>query len=480
MPALRPYLDGNWAPVLDELVVEDLAIHGSLPPELSGTFLRIGPNPRFAAPGRYHWFDGDGMVHAVTLDGGRAAYRNRFVRTRGLEIEERAGHAIWNGVMEPPQADLPPQSEFIRIKKNVANTACVFHAGRLLALWDTGEPYELDPVTLATRGPYTFGGRLPFPVASHSKVDPITSELIMLGGSMKRPAVQHAVVGPDGALGPVTTVALPRTVWMHDFAITESSSIFFDLPARFEPRRIAEGASPYRFDPTLPSRYGVMPRHGSAGDVQWFEGPPCFIVHTMNAYDAGDEIVLVGVRAEDAEVGFGDSGPTYRSTTLLHEWRFNRRTGAVRERQLDNQRIEFAKIDPRRVGRPNRFGYAGRLAERPPYESDGRIYMMDGICKYDLVEHTVRFHAFGDQCFGGDPEFVPRPGATAEDDGWLLVLVHDEARGVSSLRVCDARDPAAPPMATIAMPRRVPYGVHSTWLSERDLTSATPPVTPSA
>ncbi|MFE7539906.1 carotenoid oxygenase family protein, partial [Streptomyces platensis] len=78
--APAPHMAGNFAPVTDELTAYDLPVTGAIPPELSGWFLRNGPNPRDAATP--HWFFGDGMVHGLRLEGGRAvSYRNRWVRT---------------------------------------------------------------------------------------------------------------------------------------------------------------------------------------------------------------------------------------------------------------------------------------------------------------------------------------------------------------------------------------------------------------
>src|SRR5262245_27227253 len=89
------YGKGVFAGVADERNDADLPVEGELPPELYGMFARNSPNPRFPPRGRYHWFDGDGMVHAVYFEDGRARYCNRYVQTRGLAIEEAAGTALW-------------------------------------------------------------------------------------------------------------------------------------------------------------------------------------------------------------------------------------------------------------------------------------------------------------------------------------------------------------------------------------------------
>jgi len=163
---VNPYLEGRYAPVADELTVDTLEVVGTLPEELDGVYVRNGPNPRFAPPGRYHWFDGDGMLHSVRLRGGRASYRNRWVRTRGFEREAAAETALWGGVMEAVAGnprDMP--------LKDTANTDVVPFGDRLLALWYlTGAPYAVDPVSLSTLGVEDFDGTLRCDMSAHAKV----------------------------------------------------------------------------------------------------------------------------------------------------------------------------------------------------------------------------------------------------------------------------------------------------------------------
>ncbi|MBU6217206.1 MAG: carotenoid oxygenase family protein, partial [Acidobacteria bacterium] len=96
-----PYLSGQYEPVHDERFEVDLPVTGELPPGLRGSFVRNGPNPYFPPAGRYHVFDGDGMLHGVHLDGeGGVAYRNRWIDSRGLRYERIVGHAVFGGLGE--------------------------------------------------------------------------------------------------------------------------------------------------------------------------------------------------------------------------------------------------------------------------------------------------------------------------------------------------------------------------------------------
>ena len=157
-----PYLKGFAAPVREERDDRDLTIEGELPGALRGVFLKNGPNPQFPPRGAFHPFDGDGMVHAVWLEDGRARYRNRWVRTPGFSLEREHGRPLFGGF-----ADLNPPDPIAMAKvgpvKHVANTSMVAHAGKWLALWEGGMPYALDQ-ELQTVGLEQFGSRYAGPL----------------------------------------------------------------------------------------------------------------------------------------------------------------------------------------------------------------------------------------------------------------------------------------------------------------------------
>ena len=144
----HPYLSGMYAPLSTEQTCENLQVIGELPKDLAGTYVRNSSNPRFPPLGRYHWFDGDGMLQATHVGEGQATFRNRWVQTKAFQAETEAGKALWSGVTERPDFT-NPRGPF----KDSANTDVVYHAGRLLALWWLGgEPYIVRMPDLKTCG----------------------------------------------------------------------------------------------------------------------------------------------------------------------------------------------------------------------------------------------------------------------------------------------------------------------------------------
>jgi carotenoid cleavage dioxygenase-like enzyme len=455
---LSPFLQGNFGPWREEGEAADLAVTGRIPPELNGTFYRNGPNPAYEPIGRYHWFDGDGMIHAVTLRDGRASYRNRWVASAGLAEERAAGRAVFPGLLEMGKTEAP------RIK-NTGNTNIVSHAGLLLALMEACLPTRLLPGTLETVGEHDFGGRLMGPMTAHPKMDPETGEMVFFGYSPFPPYLQYHVADRSGALVRSEPIDLAWPTMMHDFAITRDHVVFMLCPLVFSFEDMARRGGPFSWEPERGTRLGVMPRTGGNADVRWFDTDPCYVFHPMNAYD-DDATVVVDV-ARYGRLDFmtpaAARDPEWRDdgAARMHRWRIDTAAGTVRSEPLDDVSCEFPRVDERRVGRRHRFGW---VAARGAEQQEDRMPRWTAVRRYDLERRRSETRSFGAGNGVGEPLFVPRDAAAAEDDGWVIVLAYDAARDTSDLHVLDARHITDEPVAVVHLPHRIPYGFHGNWV----------------
>lgn len=435
------HLRGNWAPVHREIEARDLVVHGAIPPELDGLYVRTGPNPYSGSTP--HWFFGDGMVHGVRLRNGRAEwYRNRFVRTDNIA---------------DPQED-PMGPEMMDLTRGKANTHVLAHNGKLLALEEAHWPWVLDG-DLDTVGVENFAGGLSCSMTAHPKVCPVTGELLAFSYmSIEEPFLHYVRIGADGIVRQLEGIDIPRMVMMHDFNVTGSHVVFMDLPLVFDLDMLATGV-PFRFDRDAGARLGVMPRTGTRADVRWFEIDPCYVFHPVNAHDADNgEIVLHVSRQPEA---FGAHSDDYAEVARLWRWTIDPVSGTVREEQLDDRPGDFGRVDDRRIGQRARYGYLMAMAgegvsEEPVYGSS--------LWKYDLDTAQCWEHHLGDGVRGGEPVFAPASPDAAEDEGWVITIAHDTTTDRSHLVIVDARDFSGPPVATVEIPQRVPYGAHGSWV----------------
>lgn len=453
-----PFLQGLMAPVLDEREDRDLKVTGRLPTGLNGMFVRNGPNPQFAPLGKYHPFDGDGMIHAVYFEGGRARYRNRWIESKGLLAERKRGRACYGSVsaFRMPEDDVMAEAGAL---KNTGNTHTVRHAGRYFALMEAGKPTEFSR-ELETLGEYDFGGKLEGPFTAHPKLDPQTGEMIFFGYSPFPPYLRHHVADASGALVHSVAIDIPAPVMIHDFAITEHYSIFFDSPAIFDVEAMMRNEGGMRWEPERGTRVGILPRHGRGEEIRWFEIPNCYVVHFFNAWETGRRVHIYAPAFESMPGALAFDNPVQIEEPRPWRWTIDLEAGSVKAEQIDDEPGEFPRIDDRRAGRKQRYMY-NALARSWQFNFD-----FHGVVKYDVETGRSQRFSHGDTAVSGEHVFAPDPGGTAEDDGWLLTLVTDRKTEQSALVVLDARDLTAGAVAMVHLPRRVPLGFHANWFAE--------------
>jgi carotenoid cleavage dioxygenase len=449
------FLEGPFAPVTEEVTAFDLPVTGSLPAELDGRYLRNGPNPLgMDDPG--HWFLGEGMVHGVRLRDGRAEwYRNRWVRSQ--HVAEALGED-W------PAGPHHDGTDF------AANTHVLAHAGRILATVEAGSlPYELTD-ELDTVGPCDFGGTLPGGYAAHTKFDRTTGDLHAVAYYWAWDHVQHVVIGTDGTVSSTTDVPVADGPMMHDFALTAAYVVLFDLPVTFSMDAVSAGRRlPYTWNPAHPARVGLLPRNDSSRGVRWFDVEPCWVFHTLNAYDDGERVVVDMCRYEgsyDLTV-LGGKGPL-----TLDRWIIDPAAGKVIEQRLDDRAQEFPRVDERVISRPHRYGYSAASGElsRDTVRLSGDF--ADGafstaLLKHDVATGTVQTHQFGRDAAVGEAVFAPASPQAAEDDGYVMTFVHDPDRGATDLVVLAGQDFTGEPVARVHLPARVPLGFHGNWIADQ-------------
>jgi carotenoid cleavage dioxygenase len=457
----NPYLAGIYAPTVHESCAYDLEIEGELPADLFGAYVRNGPNSVFKPRNAYHWFDGDGMVHAVYFRNGRAAYRSRLVPTTGLRKETEMGEAHWPGIMGPHGAELGHRA------KDTANTDLIWHNGSLLALWYLcGEPYKLDPLTLEPRGIDDFGGKRTTTVSAHPKVDERTGELVWFTLSdLEPPFMTYGVCDKDGTQVHQVPIDLPGARAPHDITITRNYSILHDFPFFHDPELLQKsGYRVGRFHRDLPTRFGVIPRRGGHDELRWFEFEPGYVLHMVNAWEEGDWIIMDGCFQPDPSIRKNrDEGELasmlgyLRIHAHLRRWSMNLVTGECSEEQLDDLNVEFPLPDTRRYGEKTRYSYHQYLP------ADMYTVEFRALVKYDHEDGSCVRYDYPDQWFGSEAPFAPSDAGADEDDGYVVSLMtHSDGR--SQAWVFDAKEIKRGPIARVYLPARVPVGFHAKWI----------------
>ncbi|MER7930114.1 carotenoid oxygenase family protein [Streptomyces sp. NPDC096057] len=469
------FLNGPYAPWREQGEAFDLEIEGRLPEELNGAMYRIGPSPLYSPkdPSRYHWFDGDGMVHALFLRDGRASYRNRYVETAGLQLEKEQGRALYGAFMNGSGTPLPAGV----IPKNPANTHVKLFDNRLLALCEGDVPHELRPDTLETVSQrYDFGGEVTGPVTAHVKTDPANGDLLFFGSNMDGTVTWYRADRHGKLLDRHTIDLGGIPTFMHDYAVTTDYAIFLMNPSMVRIDNIFGGRPSTTWEPeTLETcRWAVL--HRRTGEVTWIEAPDAFaLTHFLNAYQDGTKIVVDGHRVDrfgptlkemESTPSGGDWNRWFKQMVAT-PWRYelDLATGKTKDSQVTDILGEFPRHNEQRTGLSHRYGYYSTTR-------GAGDWFTDGLAKHDYLTGETSIQTIDGLTSPGEPVFVPRPGATAEDDGWLLSTWWDPATDRSEVIVQEGQDFAAAPIARIKLNHRVPVGFHGSWSDAAELDAA--------
>lgn len=474
-PDTNPFTGVN-RPMRVECDVYELEYTGELPPELAGALYRAGPEPQFPPrAGDDIYINGDGMVSMVAIANGHVDFKTRYVRTDKLRRERQARRALFGGYRNPWTDD----PAVAGMDRTTSNTSTLWHAGRLFALKEDGLAHELDPLTLATRGKWDFGGRLRSrTMTAHPKIDPVTGELVFYGyaaGGETTSDIAFCLADAKGQLTREDWFLPPYASLIHDWAVTEHHVVFAIMPVTTDQERVKAGGPRWAWDGSLPSTYvGILPRQGPVSDIRWYEGPPLWSFHTMNAFEEGDR-VHVDLCVADAgpfpTVDGGFPAPD-QVRQYLTRWTFDlsRRGGEFGQERLWHLQMDFPEVDQRFQARPYRHGFMlARDLDRPINPELGKGVFFNTLAHIDHDTGAVQSWYAGDDRGLQEPVFVPRSDGALQGDGWLLSMVNRWPADGTELVVVDTRDLTAGPVATINIPVHIRPTFHGCWVDADDL-----------
>ncbi|MEH2459125.1 carotenoid oxygenase family protein [Nostoc sp.] len=472
----NPFLQGAFEPLDNEIEIGNLHVWGEIPHELDGTLYRTGGNQYFQPlnADQYHWFDGDGMVHAFRLRDGKASYTNKWVMTDGLKVELEAGRALYNGIYGRSgqlQTGLPAGAPVI---KSVAGINVLTLAGRVLTNHEVDSFYwHIDPYTLETLGKYDFGGVFTSMLTAHTHWDHHTNELLFYGLDNERNYVECMSASPDGQITSRHKVDLPIAPWNHDFMFSAKYYIFLFGPIRwrpYAPDTVQAGESSMSFEKNSPGRLLLINR--KTGEPTWIEVKSCTAGHYMNAHDVGDTIMLdmmiTNTTQPDADVRPNEyfpakvvPGHSPFADAQLTRITINPASGKVSFDQTIEETGEFVMRNDLYTGCNYRYGYLATL-HKPGKDTKG----FNSLAKHDFETGQTSFQHLQDgyDMIPGEPIFVPRDGAQSEDDGWIMATWYDPKRNHSEMIILAGQDFDSEPVARIKLDHRVPPGFHGAWI----------------
>lgn len=475
---------GFFAPVRIEADVYDLEVEGSIPDDLDGAFYRAAADTQYP-PGHADdiYINGDGMITMVRIRGGHADLRTRFVRTERFTREREARRSLF-GAYRNFLTDDPAVAG---IDDGNANTAVVWHGGKLLALKEAARPYELDPLTLETKGVYDFHGQLSTRTfTAHPKIDPNTGEMIAFAYNSSGRPDEDVVLFDISATGAITRTQrfrAPYSSMMHDWLVTRHHVIFTFSPMISDYERMKVEPQYFMWDPKQGSHVAIIPRAEGVAGIRWFSSDTVMETHSLNAWTAGDTVVADHFVADSgwfSQFPKTTEGPMQEAPPFAQRWTFDLTQGAdspvltgptYTATSLYEHPGDMPRVDPRALMSRNRHSWIGcldlSLGPMPEFGPMGPPFN----CLVHLDDETGGRESYypGPDSAPEEPVFVPKGPDAAEGEGYLISVISRRQLNRNDIVILDALDLAAGPIATLKVPFRLRYAFHGTWVPRGDL-----------
>ena len=478
-----PSFTGFNSPSRIEADIADLAVEGTIPPELNGAFFRVQPDAQFPPRlGDDIAFNGDGMITRFHIHDGQCDFRQRWAKTDKWKLEKAAGKGLFGAYRNPLTDDDSVKGEI----RSTANTNAFLFGGKLWAMKEDSPALLMDPATMESFGFEKFGGKMTGQTfTAHPKIDPATGNMVAIGyaaSGLCTDDVTYMEISPQGELLREVWFKVPYYCMMHDFGVTDEYLVLHIVPSIGSWERLEKGLPHFGFDTTLPVYLGIIPRRDvvNPADIRWFKRDNCFASHVMNAFQDGTKVHFDTPEARNNMFPFfpdahGAPFDPIAGTSFLTRWTVDLASNGEdfdSVTRLTDTAGEFPRIDDRYTGRPYRYGWMLEMDPKRPVDLKGGSaggLIMNCLFLKDLATGAEQHWWCGPVSSLQEPCFIPRGADAPEGDGWIVQVCNrlDEHR--SDLLIFDALAIEKGPVATVNIPIRLRFGLHGNWANAAEI-----------
>ncbi|MEM8616877.1 MAG: carotenoid oxygenase family protein [Pseudomonadota bacterium] len=435
-------------------------VYGKVPKGLKGTLYRNGPAHFHYGGSDYasHWFDGDGLIHRIAIDGETAVHSAKFVKTHKREMEQAHGQFMAPGFGTLGHPDFPVTSAD---DVNAANTSVIAVNGELLALWEAGSAIAMDAQSLDTKGPKVWRDDLAgMPFLAHPKCEP-DGTVWNLAVNGRRVGVYR--IGRDGKLISFDMLDIGKAAYIHDWAMTARHLVIIVQPWVNEALRppVVEG---FEWRPEEGLKVLIVDKNDFS-KRRWAQGPARAFYHTGAAWEEADGTIRFDAALyKEPVLGAGGGAAEIRGEWTGRDSAFvSDLTQIVIPPSGDLCLIEtgldgdFPQVDPRRHGHHRTLtALVTGASKRTPGATSVSLHNWQ-------TGNTETFN-FGDSRMVEEMLFVPKPRGQAEADSWLVGPVLNLKTKTTDICVFDAAKMSDGPVCIWRADYAWPLGFHGTWV----------------
>lgn len=448
----------------NELIIDELAVEGSVPEWLTGVLIRTAPSKFEVGKNSYrHWFDGLAMLHKFSFANQKVSYACKFLESNAYREALKKNKIVYGEFGTDPCQDLFRKVFSFFQRPGPTDNGCVninLNGQALTATTETPKPVAFNLTDLETKGLFSYeddlGGQLTIVHPHYDEAGTLFSYLTQFGYRSKYNIYFQALRSNKRTL--IATVPAMEPAYMHSIGMTRNYIILTEFPIVVNPLKLRFGNKPFIENYTWKPGRGTQTHlvEKKSGAIQTFKAEPYFAFHHANAFEQHDEVVFDIVAYNDAEVinqlylHHLRSDQTVNASGQLWRFHINPASKTISREVLSTAPIELPRINYAKVnGRPYQYVYGAGTTVAGNF--------LDNITKINLAgRQEITWHQDG--CYPGEPVFVERPEALAEDDGILLSIVLDVRSGTSFLLILDAKD--LHEIARAKVPQHITFGFH--------------------
>ena len=479
-----PASAGFFSPERFEADVYDCEVEGTVPPEIDGSFVRVGGSWFYPGKnGDTNPFSAEGYISSFRIKNGIVDYKGRWVKTPRFLNNLSARRQLYGKYRNPYTNESGHQNIDQPYLNTVQNTAPIAHAGKLFALKEDALPFEMDPNTLETLGPWDFEGQYKAQTfIAHPKIDPISGAMVTIGyeatGSLSN-AIWIYTISSDGKVTKEIKISAPYLSMIHDFVITQEHIIIPVFGFISSEERLKSGQDHWGYDSNAPCYWGILSREGNGSDLRWFKGDPQSVIHTLNGHTKGNQVILEAPISDGNPfpwVGAIDGSPwnPMASGFSIRRLTFDLSSNSDEydeEILFSGPFTDLARIDDRYISLPSRYIYSGINDTTKPFDTERAgapgSNIMNSYFRFDNQTKEVKTFFAGDTHSLQEVSFIPRSKTSPEGDGYLVGIANNYADMRSELIIVDAIKMSE--VARIYLPFRSSAQVHARWFNADEL-----------
>ena len=488
-----PAQAGFFSPERFEANIFDCEVEGTIPSNIDGAFVRVGGSWFYPGKnGDTNPFSPEGYISSFRIKNGIVDYKGRWVKTPRFLNNLAHRRQLYGKYRNPYTNEEGFQNLDQPYLGTVQNTAPIAHGGKMFALKEDAHPYEIDPNTLETLGPWDFDGQYKSQTfTAHPKIDPISGDMVTFGyeasGSLTNDIWVYTI-SPQGKVVHEVRFQAPYLSAIHDFAITQKHIIIPVFGWVSDLERLQTGKDHWVNDTNAPTYWAIIPRDGDANDIRWFKGAPQNIVHTLNAHTEGNKVILEAPIANGCPFPWIENldGSPWSPQTAAFTMR--RLTFYLDSRGEDYQEeiyfngpfTDLARVDDRYISLPSRYMYSAISDSTKPFNSEraGTVSgnVMNSYFRLDSHTNEVKTFFAGETHSLQEVSFIPASKNAAEGEGYLVGTASNYADMRTELVIVDAQ--YMEEIARVYLPFRSTAQVHGRWFNGDELPFAEAPIPP--